>query len=277
MPCNGPESTSAELRTLRMVALGRAGRFLTGTFLTAFLRGTGLGAAFFVAAGFFFATFLETFFVAAGFFFETFLETFLETFFLAAGFFFDTFFLAAGFFLEAFFLATGFFLATFFLETGFFFETFFLATFFFAAGFFLATVFFFDVFFATVFFLLTLGFFPAVFFLATGLRFAAFFREAFDGLRFLLAAFFAAISISFRSEKIAALYMGLGYMEGAKMPFLQVRNSPWKSDSKNTRNSRGRPDFTGTRADSVFLQRQSFYARNCITLPPFTHALGKHH
>jgi hypothetical protein len=234
-----------------MVALGRAGRFLTGTFLTAFLRGTGLGAAFFLAAGFFFETFLEIFFVAAGFFFET--------------------------FLEIFFLAAGFFLATFFLETGFFFETFFLATFFFAAGFFLATAFFFDVFFATVFFLLTLGFFPAVFFLATGLRFAAFFREAFDGLRFLLAAFFEAISISFRSEKIAALYMGLGYMEGAKMPFLQVRNSPWKSDPKNTRNSRGRPDFTGTRADSVFLQRQSFYARNCITLPPFTHALGKHH
>jgi len=258
MPCNGPESTSAELRTLRMVALGRAGRFLTGTFLTAFLRGTGLGAAFFLAAGFFF-------------------ETFLETFFLAAGFFFDTFFLAAGFFWEAFFLDTGFFLETFFLDTGFFLETFFLATFFFAAGFFLATAFFFDVFFATTFFLLTLGFFPAVFFLATGLRFAAFFREAFAGLRFLLAAFFAAISISFRSEKIAALYMGLDYMEGAKMPFFQVQNSPWKSDPKNTRNSRGRPDFTGTRADSVFLQRQSFYARNCITLPPFTHALGKHH
>jgi len=239
MPCNGPESTSAELRTLRMVALGRAGRFLTGTFLTAFLRGTGLGADFFLAAGFF----LETFFLAAGFFFDTFFLAagfFLETFFLAAGFFFDTFFLAA------FFLATGFFLETFFLETDFFLETFFLATFFFAAGFFLATAFFFDVFFATTFFLLTLGFFPAVFFLATGLRFAAFFREVFDGLRFLLAAFFAAISISYRSEKIAALYIALEYMEGAKMPFFPVRNPPWKSDPKNARNSRGRPDFTGT-------------------------------
>jgi len=74
--------------------------------------------------------------------------------------------------------------------------TFFLVDFlvdFLPAGFFRAAAFFFGAFFAEAFFLVTLVFLAAAFFLPTTLRLTAFVREAFAGLRFLLAVFFAGI------------------------------------------------------------------------------------
>lgn len=151
-------------------------------------RNCSLGAlrgAFRVTAGRFL---LATFFLAAGRFL-------LAALFLTAGrFLLAAFFLTAGrFLLAAFFLAN--FFADFFVV--FFFETFFLARFFFN-GFFLATL-----------LLLT--------FLAT-----AFLREAVTCFRFLLAAFFAAILNSCRTEKRAGLYIACGHMEAICQVFLLV-------------------------------------------------------
>jgi hypothetical protein len=188
------------------VILLRAGAFLLIFFLLAFF----LDEGFFPATGFVFdAFFLLAFFLAAGFFFDAFFlatDLFFDAFFLLA------FFLAAGFFFDAFFLATDFFLATFFLDD-------FLAT-----GFFRVTAFFFDAFFVDAFFLLTLDFLPTDFFLLTELRLAALFREAFAGLRFLLALFFAGISYSCRSEKNAQLYIDGADMEALKSRFSSTVN-----------------------------------------------------
>jgi hypothetical protein len=133
--------------------------------------------------------------------------------------------------LAAFFFATGFFLAAFleeafllgaFLRESFFLETFFLATFLFAAGFLRATVFFFfDDFFADAFFFVTMRFLPGGFFLVTGLRFAAFLREAFAGLRFVLAVFFAGISKSSGPRKTRNYTLLPSTWKGHKSVFFQ--------------------------------------------------------
>lgn len=71
---------------------------------------------------------------------------------------------------------------------GFFFATFFFEIFFLATGFFFEPAFF-----PATFFLLTFRFTPAVVLAMTGFLLAAFFRETLEGLRFLLAVFFAGI------------------------------------------------------------------------------------
>lgn len=144
------------------------------------------------------------------------LTAFLATFFglavlLVAGFFLVTgFFWLAGFLLNFFFVAdfgtAGFFLADFF------------AGFFFATGFFRLVLFRED-FFAIDFFLVTLDFFPAGFFRDDVLRLPAFLREEAALVRFLRAAFLAAIVYSHRSEKNAELYIDCGHMEAQKQRF----------------------------------------------------------
>jgi hypothetical protein len=81
------------------------------------------------------------------------------------------------------------------------------------AGFFRAVDFFFDGFFAGDFFALTLRFLPAAFLLAVDFRDAVVFLPVPARLCFLLAAFFAAMFHSCRSEKNAELYIGCPNME----------------------------------------------------------------
>ena len=190
MPWIGPDK-----RSLRRFALERLMGTLRATaFLPAvFLRLRPVAAAFLVLTAFF----LAIFFLATGFFFVT--------VFLLARFFTGDF--AAARFLDARLFAAD------FLATAFLFVTFFFRADFFAAGFFRATDFFLDDFFADTFFLLTVLFLVTGFFLVDGLLLAAFFREAFAGLRFLLAVFFAGIVNSYRSEKNAQLYIACRHME----------------------------------------------------------------
>lgn len=167
-------------------------------------------AVFFFDAAFFDVTFFDEDFLAVA------LPDFLAVFFLEAGFFLPAFldddFLAEDFLAEDFFFVA--FFVTFLREAAFFFGAFLLL-----AGFLRAIVFFFDDFFAATFFLLTLDFLPAVFLLEPDFALAADFREAFTGLRFLLAVFFAGISYSCRSEKNAQLYIASSDMEGLIIGF----------------------------------------------------------
>lgn len=107
-----------------------------------------------------------------------------------------------------------------------FFVTFFLADFFDAdffadffadflevAGFFRAAAFFLDAFFAGDFLALTLRFLPAAFLLAVDFRDAVVFLPVPARFCFLLAAFFAGMFHSCRSEKNAELYIGWPNME----------------------------------------------------------------
>lgn len=122
-------------------------------------------------------------------------------------------------FFEAFFLTD-------FLEADFFAA--FLADLRDAAGFFRAVDFFFDVFFFETFFFdaffaLTLRFLPAVFLLAVDFRDAVVFLPVPARFCFLLAAFFAGMFHSCRSEKNAELYIGCpnmeAYLDGISPPF----------------------------------------------------------
>jgi hypothetical protein len=91
---------------------------------------------------------------------------------------------------------------------------------FFAAGFALAAVFFFfAAFFADEFFALILCLLPAVFLLAVDLRDAAAFLPVPARFCFLLAAFFAGMFNSCRSEKNAELYIGCLDMEAQNSAF----------------------------------------------------------
>jgi hypothetical protein len=105
------------------------------------------------------------------------------------------------------------FLPTFFVA--FFLTDFFDADFFaaFFAGFFRAAGFFFDDFFVGAFFALTLRFLLAAFLLAVDFRDAVVFLPVPARFRFLLAAFFAGMFHSCRSEKNAELYIGCPNME----------------------------------------------------------------
>jgi hypothetical protein len=103
-----------------------------------------------------------------------------------------------------------------------FFVTFFLTDFFDAdffvdflevAGFFPAAAFFLDAFFAGDFFALTLRFLPAAFLRAVDFRDAVVFLPVPARFCFLLAAFFAGMFHSCRSEKNAELYIGCPNME----------------------------------------------------------------
>ena len=105
------------------------------------------------------------------------------------------------------------------------------ADFFFDAFFF--DTFFFDAFFAGDFFALTLRFLPAAFLLAVDFRDAVVFLPVPARFCFLLAAFFAGMFHSCRSEKNAELYIGCRNME----PYLNrifpgfgtlSRPSPWR-------------------------------------------------
>jgi hypothetical protein len=81
------------------------------------------------------------------------------------------------------------------------------------AGFFRAAGFFFDDFFVGAFFALTLRFLLAAFLLAVDFRDAVVFLPVPARFRFLLAAFFAGMFHSCRSEKNAELYIGCPNME----------------------------------------------------------------
>jgi hypothetical protein len=81
------------------------------------------------------------------------------------------------------------------------------------AGFLRTVDFFFDAFFAGDFFVLTLCFLPAAFLLAVDFRDAVVFLPVPARFCFLLAAFFAAMFHSCRSEKNAELYIGCPNME----------------------------------------------------------------
>ena len=89
----------------------------------------------------------------------------------------------------------------------------FLADFLEVAGFFRAAAFFLDAFFAGDFFALTLRFLPAAFLLAVDFRDAVVFLPVPARFCFLLAAFFAGMFHSCRSEKNAELYIGCPNME----------------------------------------------------------------
>jgi hypothetical protein len=143
-------------------------------------------------------------------------EAFLEDDFAAA-------FLREGFrpavladFLETFFVdfLPGFFVPVFFAVD-------FLTDFFAVAGFDRATDFFFDAFFAEDFFVLIPCFLPAVFLLAVDLRDAAAFLPVPARFCFLLAAFFAGMFHSCRSEKNAELYIGCSDMEAQNTLFFR--------------------------------------------------------
>jgi len=123
--------------------------------------------------------------------FAAFLLAFFVAFFLAG--FFDADFFGA--FLAAFFADfPG--VARFFRAAGFFFDDFFAVAFF-----------------AVAFFALTLRFLPAVFLPAADFRDAVAFLPVPARFRFLLAAFFAGMFHSCRSEKNAELYIGCPNME----------------------------------------------------------------
>ena len=144
----------------------------------------------------------------------------LEDTFLAEGF--ATAFLRDGFLAvpDADFLLT--FLVDFLV--GFFVPAFLAADFadFFAAGFARVGVFFFfEAFFADDFFALILCLLPAVFLLAVDLRDAAVFLPVPARFCFLLAAFFAGMFNSCRSEKNAELYIGCLNMEAQNSAFFR--------------------------------------------------------
>ena len=103
------------------------------------------------------------------------------------------------------------FFVTFFLTD--FFDADFSADFLEVAGFFRAPAFFLDAFFAEDFFPLTLRFLPAAFLLAVDFREAVVFLPVPARFCFLLAAFFAGMFHSCRSEKNAELYIGCPNME----------------------------------------------------------------
>jgi hypothetical protein len=84
---------------------------------------------------------------------------------------------------------------------------------FFAAGFFRAAAFFVGAFFRDDFFVLNLRLFPEAFLPAAGLRDAAFFLPVPACFCFLLAAFFAGMFHSCRSEKNAELYIACWNLE----------------------------------------------------------------
>jgi hypothetical protein len=119
--------------------------------------------------------------------------------------FFVTFFLSE--LPEADFLVG--FLAVFFVD----FLAGFLADFFGVDAFLRGTDFFFDAFFFEDFFALTLRFLPAAFLLAVAFREAVVFLPLPARFGFLLAAFFAGMLHSCRSEKNAELYIGCPNME----------------------------------------------------------------
>jgi hypothetical protein len=103
-----------------------------------------------------------------------------------------------------------------------FFEADFFADFFAAAGFARATVFFFlDAFFAEDFLALIFCLLPAVFLLAFDLRDAAAFLPVPARFCLLLAAFFAGMFHSCRSEKNAELYIGCSNMEAQNPAFFR--------------------------------------------------------
>ncbi|HEX5766026.1 MAG TPA: hypothetical protein VFY27_10700, partial [Woeseiaceae bacterium] len=111
-------------------------------------------------------------------------------------------------FFVAFFL-TGVLEADFFVD----FRADFFVDFFDPAGFFRAADFFFDAFFVEAFFALTLRFLPGAFLLAADFPDAVVFLPPPARFGFLLAAFFAGIFHSCRSEKNAELYIGCPNME----------------------------------------------------------------
>jgi hypothetical protein len=137
---------------------------------------------------------LAVFFRAADFpaLFADFLRCFFVAFFL--GDFFDADFFAA--FFADFRDVAGFLRAADFFFDAFFFDTFF-----------------FDAFFAGDFLALTLRFLPAALLLAVDFRDAAVFLPVPARFCFLLAAFFAGMFHSCRSEKNAELYIGCRNME----------------------------------------------------------------
>ncbi len=202
--------------------------FLVEVFFAAVFLSAVFFDAFFFEVAFFEVDFLEIDFLATAFFFAG--AFFFESDFLAAGLltFFAVFFLAPVFFAVFFFepdleedaLLFVVFLLTFLRDAGFFRDAALLP-----AGFLRAADFFFDDFFATTFFLLTLRFLPTGFLEATDLDLAADFREAFAGLRVLLAVFFAGISYSCRSEKNAQLYIACRDMEGLITGYSRAANA----------------------------------------------------
>jgi len=165
-------------------------------------------------------------------------------------------------------------LAADFFATAFLFATFFLLAAFFAAGFFRATAFFFDDFFAATFLFVTFRFFPDDFFRVDGLLLAAFLREDLAGLRFLLAVFFAGISISYRFEKNAQLYIAGLYMEAQFSRFFYRRS--WSSDRRLSGVIRQRPDgpgsgiFSGSQRHLPVARNNRFMSRITLHYPEFT-------
>ena len=138
-----------------------------------------------------------------------------------AGFLVDFFLLPAPFFADglaaAFLRETAFadFVADFLLTlpADFVRPAFFTVDFFFAAGFFRTAAFFVGAFFRDDVFVLNLRLFPEAFLPAVGLRDAAFFLPVPACFCFLLAAFFAGMFHSCRSEKNAELYIACTNME----------------------------------------------------------------
>jgi hypothetical protein len=152
---------------------------------------------------------------------DDFLTDFLLLDFLPAAFFAEGFaavFLRAAVFPAPFDFLLTFFVAFFlteFLEADFLvdFRADFLVDFLDVAGFLRTADFFFEVFFAEDFFALTLRFLPGAFLLAADFRDAVVFLPPPARFCFLLAAFFAGIFHSCRSEKNAELYIGCPNME----------------------------------------------------------------
>ena len=192
MPWIGPASKSCRDGLLAPL-IPFTGLLLTGLLLVAgaVLPGRDVcGAAFFGLAAFF-TGFLVDFFL-------------LPTPFFADG-------LAAAFREAAFADFAADFLLT--LPADFFRPAFFTVDFLFAAGFFGAAAFFVRAFFGEDFFVLNLRLFLEVFLPAAGLRDAAFFLPVPACFCFLLAAFFAGMFHSCRSEKNAELYIACPNME----------------------------------------------------------------
>ena len=181
-------------------------------FAAPFVLAAGLLAGCFAGA----AVFLLLTALRDGFLTDFLLLDFLPADFFAEGFAAD--FLRAAVvpapfdFLLTFFVA---FFLTEFLEADFLvdFRADFFADFFLVAGFLRATDFFFDAFLAEDFFAVTLRFLPAVFLLAADFRDAVVFLRLPARFCFLLAAFFAGMFHSCRSEKNAELYIGYLNME----------------------------------------------------------------
>jgi hypothetical protein len=181
-----------------------------------------LPAAFFVA-------FLPDVFRPAGFFAEAFFVTFRRDGFLAADFF-------------AVFLAVG--LAAF--RAAVFRDDFFRGDFVRAADLRADAVFDLD------FFLVTLRFVPVAFLPADVLRDAALFLPPPAALRLLLAAFFAGIIDSCRSEKNAELYIAGPNMEAYFQPFFRASGGCF-------------PPPPGSRADAREHCEETFATPQCLT------------